>query len=35
MKINKLVGVNHDMLCGVYDAYSLLMLLDRLSNDWL
>ena len=35
MKINKLVGPNHDILCGVCDAYSLLMLSDRLSNDWL
>ena len=33
MKINKLVRLNDDILCGVCDAYSLWMLSDMLRND--
>ena len=32
MNINKLVGLNHDVFCGVCDAYNLLILLVRLRS---
>ena len=35
MNINKLLRLNHDVFCGVCDAYNLLMLLVRLKSNWL
>ena len=35
MNINKLVRLNHDVFCGVCDAYDLLMLLVRLRSNLL
>ena len=35
MDINKLVMFNHDVFCGAWDAYGLLMLLVKLRSNWL
>ena len=35
MYINKLVGLNHDVLCGACDAYDLFILVVVLEIYWL
>ena len=35
MNVNKLVRLNHDILCGAWDAHDLLMLLVKLRSNWL
>ena len=35
MKINKLVGLNHDIFYGSCDAYDLLILVVMVGIDWL